>query len=138
MPPLPSSETTEKTVQESDFNVFWNAAGAVVLETQAGPDTPLMKRSLADWQTHSTEETSPGPFFATLRLAVPRRPIPLACEGVEARGVIHGLRWRQPCMSPILPPYRSPQAQPLDRICSGRTISADDLLAAGALTVPAA
>ncbi|HEV3136838.1 MAG TPA: right-handed parallel beta-helix repeat-containing protein, partial [Pirellulales bacterium] len=41
---------TERTIEESDFNLFWNGAGAVVLETQAGPDKPLMKRSLPDWQ----------------------------------------------------------------------------------------
>jgi len=41
---------TDRTVAEADFNVFWNAGGAVVLEIQAGPDQPLARRSLAEWQ----------------------------------------------------------------------------------------
>jgi len=54
----------------------------------------------------------------------------LAEYTTELLNVLHVLGW--------LVELEGPQAQLLDRICSDRTISADDLLAAGALTVPAA
>lgn len=90
---------TKRTVQESDFNVFWNAAGAVVLETQAGADTPLTKRSLADWQQVGYDRHSQvvdpqfvGPSEDDYRLAQtsPARALGFVPVDAAAIGIRHG------------------------------------------------